>query len=79
VTVPGPFIPSDGLSCGLGSAQRKGNADRESEFSHGRGLVPPHLEDAPPSEGGRYRGRTPPAEPKVKLARGEPVIIKRGG
>jgi hypothetical protein len=28
-----------------------------SEFSGGRGLVAPELADAPPHEGGRYRGR----------------------
>jgi hypothetical protein len=32
----------------------------ESEFfSHGPGLRPKHLENALPSEGGRYRGTTP--------------------
>lgn len=29
------------------------------EFSWGSGLTPPGLEDAPPSEGGRYRGKAP--------------------
>lgn len=28
-----------------------------SEFSHGPGLRPKHLEDKPPSEGGRYQGK----------------------
>ncbi|MGV9713979.1 hypothetical protein ACWDTI_25345 [Gordonia sp. NPDC003424] len=31
------------------------------EMSWGRGLTPPGLEDAPPSQGGRYGGRTPKA------------------
>lgn len=30
------------------------------EYSWGAGLTPPGLEDAPPREGGRYRGKTPP-------------------
>lgn len=32
------------------------------EFSWGPGLTPPGLEDAPPHEGGRYRGTTPPMQ-----------------
>jgi hypothetical protein len=40
-----------------------------SEFSHGRGLTPPGLEGAGEAEGGRYRGRTPPVEPKVAMNR----------
>lgn len=31
----------------------------ESEMSWGAGLVPRGLEDAPPSEGGPYRGKAP--------------------
>lgn len=31
-----------------------------SEFSFGPGLTPKGLENAPPSRGGRYRGKTPP-------------------
>lgn len=31
-----------------------------SEMSWGPGLVPEGLEHAPPSLGGRYRGKTPP-------------------
>lgn len=31
------------------------------EYSWGSGLVPSGLEDAPPSEGGRYRAKTPKA------------------
>lgn len=41
----------------LGTAERKQRGQRPSEFSHGSGLVAPELADAPPSEGGRYRGR----------------------
>lgn len=32
------------------------------EFSWGPGLTPPKLADAPPSQGGMYRGKTPRAE-----------------
>ncbi|KZE98910.1 MAG: hypothetical protein WBD41_00500 [Rhodococcus sp. (in: high G+C Gram-positive bacteria)] len=32
----------------------------ESEFGWGSGLTQPGLEAAPPSQGGRYRGKTPP-------------------
>lgn len=31
----------------------------ESEFSHGPGLRPKHLEHVPPALGGMYRGKTP--------------------
>ncbi|POX86079.1 hypothetical protein C3477_23285 [Mycobacterium kansasii] len=41
----------------LGSAERKQRGQRPSEFSHGAGLVAPELDDLPPDEGGRYRGR----------------------
>jgi hypothetical protein len=33
-----------------------------TEFSWGPGLVPPGYEYAPPSMGGMYRGKCPPAE-----------------
>ena len=33
-----------------------------SEFSWGPGLTPPELADAPPSDGGMYRGKAPRAE-----------------
>ena len=29
------------------------------EYDWGPGLTPPGLEDAPPSQGGRYRGKVP--------------------
>jgi len=37
----------------------------DSEFSWGDGLVPIGLEDAPPSEGGMYRGQSPPCEKRI--------------
>lgn len=33
--------------------------DGPTELSWGRGLVPPGLRHAPPSEGGKYNGRSP--------------------
>jgi hypothetical protein len=47
-----------------------------SEFSRGRGLVAPELAEAPPDQGGRYRGREgsetlgdPKAEPGPSAGR----------
>jgi hypothetical protein len=37
----------------------------ESEMSWGAGLVPQGLEDAPPSQGGRYRGKAPKVDAKT--------------
>lgn len=36
-----------------------------SEFSWGSGLEPGGLSGAPPSEGGRYRGTSPPCEKRI--------------
>lgn len=42
-----------------------------SEFSWGPGLTPPELEDAPPSQGGRYKPVSPPVDnPYVAWADG---------
>lgn len=35
------------------------------EFSWGPGLTPKGLEGAPPCQGGRYRGTTPPCENRI--------------
>lgn len=35
------------------------------EFSWGAGLDVPGYEDAPPAQGGRYKGKTPPAAPVI--------------
>jgi hypothetical protein len=43
--------------------------DSSSEFSWGDGLTPKGLENAPPSEGGRYRGTSPPSGPQVGVSR----------
>lgn len=40
-----------------------------SQFSWGPGLTPRGLEDAPPSQGGRYRGQTPPCPNQVGVSR----------
>lgn len=37
--------------------------DQSTEFSFGPGPVAPHLNGAPPSEGGVYRGRPPRLDP----------------
>jgi hypothetical protein len=39
-----------------------GRPDDSSEFSWGPGPVAPGKEDAPPSQGGIYRGKCPPVE-----------------
>ena len=39
-----------------------GRADDASEFSWGRGLVPPGKETEPPNRGGVYRAMCPPVE-----------------
>ena len=39
-----------------------------SEFSWGPGLTPRGLEDAPPSEGGRYRGQASPCPNQVGVS-----------
>jgi len=41
---------------------KHGRTDGGSEHSWGEGLTPPGLEDAPPSQGGRYRGMAPPVD-----------------
>lgn len=41
----------------------------QSEFSWGEGLEPRHLRGAPPSEGGRYRGTSPPSGPQIGVSR----------
>ena len=42
-----------------------------SEFIFGRGLTSPGLEDAPPSKGGRYHGRTPPVARDIRMGEGQ--------
>lgn len=39
------------------------------EFSWGPGLEPPSVRGKPPSEGGRYRGTSPPCESNVRVSR----------
>ena len=40
-----------------------------SEYSWGEGLEPADLRDAPPSEGGRYRGQSDEGPPQVGINR----------
>lgn len=42
-------------------ARDQGRAD--TEFGYGAGLVAPHLNGAPPSEGGIYMGKSPRVDP----------------
>ena len=39
-----------------------------SEFSWGAGLEPESVRGRPPSEGGRYKGQSPPCEPNVGVS-----------
>lgn len=48
------------------------------EFDWGPGLTPPGLEDAPPSEGGRYRGKTPPTAGDPSLSALADDLARRG-
>lgn len=40
-----------------------------SEYSWGDGLEPPHLRDAPVSEGGRYTGLSPDCPNQIGVSR----------
>lgn len=48
-------MPYAAPSPDFGQREDKGS----SEFGWGPGLTPPGLENAPPSRGGRYRGKSP--------------------
>jgi hypothetical protein len=61
--------PRDFLIRGLGQVTRERKADRASEFGHGPGLTPRGLQDATEAEGGRYRDRTPPVVPDLRMNR----------
>lgn len=58
---------------GLGDHPRgdplQGMPDDPSEYGWGSDLVPPGLDDAPPSKGGMYRGTTPECPPQVGVSR----------
>ena len=43
--------------------------DGAGEFSWGEGLEPIQVRGKPPSEGGRYRGTSPPCEPQIGVGR----------
>lgn len=47
-----------------------------SEFSWGTGITPSGLEDAPPSQGGRYCGTTPDMTEPAALAQLRKLIAK---
>ena len=44
-------------------ARDKANTDQSTEFGFGPGLVPPHLNGRPPSEGGVYMPKCPRVDP----------------
>lgn len=55
----------------IGSAQRLAAEENDAtELSWGNGLVPPGLENAPPSEGGMYQGVSPPQPPRIQICGG---------
>jgi hypothetical protein len=46
------------------------NAEPDAtEFSWADGIEPPLVRGKPPSEGGRYRGTTPPCDPIIGVGR----------
>jgi hypothetical protein len=64
------YVPYHQLSAIIGYAPREAKCARASQFSFGPGLTQPGLEFAPPSEGGRYHGKTPPTDATVGVSRG---------
>jgi hypothetical protein len=54
---------SDQLARNL--AYLEGDDSEAGEFSWGPGLTPKGLKHAPVSEGGRYRGTSPPCEKRI--------------
>ena len=50
------------------SYTKHGRTSGESEYSWGPGLTPPGFEDAPASQGGRYRGMAPPVDMSLAVA-----------
>lgn len=45
--------------------ERMAKDNGAGEFSYGPGLDVPGHEDKPPCQGGRYKGKTPPAAPVI--------------
>jgi hypothetical protein len=58
--------PSGGIAY-----ERMARDNGASEFSWGAGLDCPGFEHAPPSEGGRYKGQSPPTDLVVGVGRNE--------
>jgi len=56
---------------------RHGHTPGPSEFSWGPGLAPPGLENASPSQGGRYRGMAPPADMSPAVAESAARLQRR--
>lgn len=49
---------------------RRSEDEDATELCWGDGLVPAGLEDAPPNQGGMYRGKSPAMAPKINVSRG---------
>jgi len=59
------------------SYTKHGRTAGGSEHSWGEGLTPPGLEDAPPSQGGRYRGMAPPVDMSPAVAASAARLLRR--
>jgi len=59
------------------SYTKHGRTAGESEFSWGEGLTPRGFEDAPPSQGGRYRGMAPPVDMSPAVAADAARLLRR--
>lgn len=63
------FGASDYSSLYPGCGFLEGKEVGAGEFSWGPGLDVPGYEDAPPSQGGRYKGTAPLAQPVIGVVR----------
>ncbi|BCO45445.1 hypothetical protein MINTM008_13640 [Mycobacterium intracellulare] len=59
----------DGDQLARNLAYLEGDEIGASEFNWGPGLEPQSVRGKPPSEGGRYRGTSPPCENNVRVSR----------
>lgn len=66
--VPGRPVEQDTR---IGVAFRRMEESELSEFGWGEGLDPPGVEGSPPSQGGRYRGTSPPCDYNIGTMPGQ--------
>ncbi len=59
------------------SYTKHGRTSGESEFSWGPGLAPPGFENAPPADGGRYRGMAPPVDMSLAVRADAARLLRR--